>query len=285
MKSFHRRSSRPAPPPAADAPAPRRSPRADQLLVERGLAPSRTAARALIEAGRVHWEGGAVRRPSQSLPGAAQLQVKPDAADRFVSRAGLKLAGALAHTGVQVCGRTCLDIGQSTGGFSDCLLQAGAARVVGVDVGHGQLHPRLATDVRCVALEGLNARTLDAAALGAAFPPAGFDLLVCDASFISLGLLLPRWAALLASGGEVLALVKPQFEVGPGGVGKGGIVRDAAQYAAVENRIRAAASEAGLQVLDWFESPITGADGNREFFIHCIAANERVAVRNSRNTA
>ncbi len=286
MKSFHRRSSRPPPLPAAATAAAtvRRAPRADQLLVERGLAPSRTAARALIEAGRVHWEQGMVSRPAQPLPASARLHVTPDAADRFVSRAGLKLAGALARSGVQVGGRRCLDIGQSTGGFTDCLLQAGAASVVGVEVGHGQLHPRLAADARCVTLEGVNARTLNAASLGVHFPPGGFDLLVCDASFISLGLLLPRWPALLASTGEVLALVKPQFEVGPSGVGKGGIVRDAAQYAVVETRIRAAAAEAGLQVLDWFESPISGSDGNREFFIHCIGAAAH-AVRKSRNKA
>lgn len=287
MKSFHRRSSRPAALPASvpAAAAPRHAPRADQLLVERGLAASRTAARKLIEAGRVHWEDGIVSRPAQTLPASVRLRVTPDEADRFVSRAGLKLAGALAHCGMDVSGRVCLDVGQSTGGFSDCLLQAGATKVVGVDVGHGQLHPRLAADARCVALEGINARSLDAAALGAHFPPAGFDLLVCDASFISLSLLLPRWQALLADGAEVLALVKPQFEVGPGGVGKGGIVRDATLYAEVEGRVRAAAEAAGLTVLDWFESPITGSDGNREFFIHCLPADGGRPVRNSRNTA
>ncbi|WP_068635792.1 TlyA family RNA methyltransferase [Thauera butanivorans] len=270
MNSFHRRSQRPAPAAKAAAPVPRSGNRADQHLVEQGLAPSRTAARALIEAGRVSWDGRPVAKPAQELPASARLQVAPDDSDRFVSRGALKLEGALTHSGLDVHGTACLDIGQSTGGFTDCLLQAGAAKVVGVEVGHGQLHPRLAADPRCVTLEGINARHLDAAALGEHFPPQGFDLLVCDASFISLTLLLPQWPALLSPGGHVLALVKPQFEVGPQGLGKGGIVRDAALYADVEARLRAAAHAAGLAILDWFDSPITGGDGNREFFFHAI---------------
>lgn len=271
MKSFHRRSVRPAPPPAA-APAvsERELPRADQLLVARGLAASRTAARALIEAGRVHWEGGVVGKPAQTLPLSARLTVTPDPADRYVSRGGLKLAGALAHTGLKPGGRRCLDIGQSTGGFTDCLLQAGAAQVVGVEVGHGQLHPRLADEPGCITLEGLNARHLRAADLGPHFPPGGFQLIVCDASFISLTLLLPQWPALLAPDGELLILVKPQFEVGPQGLAKGGIVRDVRLYAEVEQRLRAAAAGCGIELLDWFESPITGTDGNREFFFHGV---------------
>lgn len=245
--------------------------RLDQLLVARGLAPSRTAARRLIEAGRVRRGAGAgwetLAKPALDLPDDTPLEVLPDPADRFVSRGGLKLAGALAHTGLEVAGRTCLDVGQSTGGFSDCLLQAGAARVVGVDVGHGQLHPRLRKDARVVCLEGVNARALAPADLGDARPAGGFDLIVADASFISLTLLLPRFPALLAPGGEVLALVKPQFEVGPEGVGKGGLVRDPRLYGAVEEKLRAAAGACGMRVLDWFDSPIAGGDGNREFFV------------------
>jgi 23S rRNA (cytidine1920-2'-O)/16S rRNA (cytidine1409-2'-O)-methyltransferase len=193
--------------------------------------------------------------------------VAPDAADRYVSRGGLKLAGALAHTGLEVAGWVCLDVGQSTGGFTDCLLQAGAARVVGVDVGHGQLHPRLRGDPRVLCLEGVNARGLGPADLGNARPAGGFDLIVADASFISLTLLLPRFPALLRPGGQVLALVKPQFEVGPEGVGKGGLVRDPALYAGVEEKLRAACGYCGLRVRDWFDSPIAGGDGNREFFL------------------
>lgn len=241
--------------------------RADALLVAQGLAESRTRARQLIEGGRVAWDGGTVAKPAQELPVSARLTVAADEADRYVSRGGLKLAGALAASGVAVAGRTCLDVGQSTGGFSDCLLQADAARVVGIEVGHGQLHPRLATEPRCITLEGVNARHLSATDLGGHCPPDGFDLIVCDASFISLTLLLPQWPALLAAGGDILALVKPQFEVGPQGLAKGGIVRDARLYREVEDKLRAAAHDAGLTVCGWYDSPIAGGDGNREFFI------------------
>ncbi len=271
MNSFHARQGRPRH--AAD----NRKPvdrhgllRLDQLLVAQGHAASRTAARALIEAGRVSIDGQPATKPALELPPDAPLTVTPDDSDRFVSRGALKLEGALARSGLDVRGANCLDIGQSTGGFTDCLLQAGAKQVIGVEVGHGQLHPRLRKDSRCITLEGLNARQLTAADLGGHFPAHGFDLLVCDASFISLTLLLPQWAALLSTAGHVLALVKPQFEVGPQGLGKGGIVRDASRYAEVETRLRADAHAAGLIILDWFDSPITGGDGNREFFFHAI---------------
>lgn len=250
--------------------------RADQLLVRRGLAPSRTAAQRLIEAGRVRHElaahGGrtwqAVAKASLDLPEDTPLELLPDPDDRYVSRGGLKLAGALAHTGLTVNGAICLDVGQSTGGFTDCLLQAGAARVVGLDVGHGQLHARLRTEARVIALEGVNARTLTPATLGSAWPEGGFDLVVVDAAFISLTLLLPCFPALLSARGRLLALVKPQFEVGPGGLGKGGVVRDTRQYEIVEGKLRGACAAAGLEILDWFESPLAGGDGNREFFLY-----------------
>lgn len=246
--------------------------RADQTLVARQLARSRTVAQALIAAGRVSAGSDAgwstVTKPSQDIPDGIELKVESSDDDRYVSRGGLKLAGALAHTGLDVAGLDCLDVGQSTGGFSDCLLQAGAARVVGVDVGHGQLDARLRGDARIVCIEHLNARALDAEALGRHLPAGGFDLVVCDASFISLTLLLPRWPALLAPHGRVLTLVKPQFELGPEALGKGGIVRDTAQYAALEVRMRTFAEANGLIALDYFDSPITGGDGNREFFLH-----------------
>ena len=235
----------------------------DQLLVERGLAPSRAAARRLIEAGRVAWSGEAVTKASQAVPVSAELSVLADPNDCYVSRGGIKLAGALAHTGITASGRHCLDVGQSTGGFTDCLLQAGAASVIGVDVGHGQLHERLRRDPRVACLEHVNARALDAASL----PRQRFELIVADVSFISLTLVLPRLPALLAAGGDMLLLVKPQFEVGPEHVGKGGIVRDEACYPEVEVRLRAATAAAGLTTIDYFPSPITGSDGNREFFI------------------
>ncbi|MDD3530829.1 MAG: TlyA family RNA methyltransferase [Gallionellaceae bacterium] len=250
--------------------------RADQLLVARGLVPSRTAARRAIEAGRAfHFRGTErlpVRQPAQDLPDNADLEVLPDASERYVSRGGLKLAGALAHSGLDVAGMACLDVGQSTGGFTDCLLQAGAARVVGVEVGHGQLHPRLRDDPRVLCIEGVNARS------GLADLLAGgrFDLVVCDASFISLTLLLPHFPAVLRPASQVMALVKPQFEVGPGNLGKGGIVRDPALYPEVEARIRAACAAAGLAVRDFFDSPITGGDGNREFFVHaCLLEDSK----------
>ena len=241
--------------------------RVDTLLVQRGLAASRTQAQRLIGEGRVLADGKAIAKPSLELPADAVLTVVEDESDRYVSRGGLKLAGALAHTGLAVTGRICLDVGQSTGGFTDCLLQAGAAKVVGVEVGHDQLHPRLRADGRCVTFEGLNARQLGAADLGEHCPPQGFDLLVCDASFISLALLLPQWATLLAPSGHVLALVKPQFEVGPHHIGKGGIVRDPTLYREVEGRFLEIAKKLGLTAKAWLDSPITGGDGNREFFI------------------
>lgn len=246
--------------------------RADQILVARSLARSRTVAQSLIAAGRVRVAGAGgwtvVTKPSQDIPDSAELQVEVSDDDRYVSRGGLKLAGALEQAGLDVAGLHCLDVGQSTGGFTDCLVQRGAARVVGVEVGHGQLDARLRGDPRVVCIEHLNARTLDAAALGAHWPDSGFDLVVCDASFISLTLLLPQWPALLARGGRVLTLVKPQFELGPDALGKGGIVRDAAQYPALEVRMRSFAEANGLTPLDYFDSPIRGGDGNREFFLY-----------------
>ncbi len=276
MKSFHRRSARPAPAPHehASGPVDRNGLfRIDSLLVERGYAPSRTAAQRMIAAGRVMADGEPVRKPSLEVAANAELGVEPADDDRYVSRGGLKLAGALAHTGLNVHDMSCLDVGQSTGGFTDCLLQAGAAHVTGVEVGHDQLHPRLRHDPRVRCREGINARTLTDLDVGETRPDAGFDLIVCDASFISLTLLMPRWPALLAPRGHIIALVKPQFEVGPKGLGKGGIVTDPARYAEVERKIRACADESGLDVLDYFDSPITGGDGNREFFIHAVRAD------------
>ena len=252
--------------------------RADQLLVERGLAASRSQAQRLIASGARWWapDGWRVLAKSDDLPPGAQIELQDAAEARYVSRGGLKLEGALATAGVAVAGRRCLDVGQSTGGFTDCLLQHGAARVVGVDVGHGQLHPRLRADPRVQALEGVNARHLDASLLIAAGAvqtvarglfDADFDLIVGDLSFISLTLVLPALAALLAPAGELLLLVKPQFELQAADIGKGGLVKDEACYPRVEARLRSAAEQAGLRVRDYFESPIAGGDGNREFFV------------------
>jgi len=241
--------------------------RVDALLVQRGLAASRTQAQRLIEEGRVVCAGKPVAKPALALPADAALSVSADDSDRYVSRGGIKLAGALAASGLAVAGKTCLDLGQSTGGFTDCLLQAGARRVLGVDVGHGQLHARLHGDARVTALEGINCRALNAADLGDALPPAGFDLIVGDLAFISLTLILPQLPPLLAAQGDLLLLVKPQFEVGPGQVDKAGIVRDPMLYHRVEQKLRDCAAALGLTVRAWLDSPIAGGDGNREFFI------------------
>lgn len=240
--------------------------RADQLLVERGLATSRSQAQRLIAAG-VRWLDGADWKPvaknGDELPPAARLELLDAAEARYVSRGGLKLEGALRTAALDVAGFTCLDVGQSTGGFTDCLLQRGAARVTGVDVGHGQLHEKLRSDPRVVALEKLNARALTAAQAG-----AGFDLVTGDLSFISLTLVLPALVPLLKEGGVLLMLVKPQFELQPADIGKGGLVKDTASYATVEKRIRDCCASLGLEVRGWFGSPITGGDGNAEFFVH-----------------
>jgi 23S rRNA (cytidine1920-2'-O)/16S rRNA (cytidine1409-2'-O)-methyltransferase len=254
--------------------------RADALLVQQGQAPSRTAAQRLIEAGRVLFEGEVVPRPAQIFAADAKLVVTPAPGQEYVSRGGLKLAGALLHTNIDVHGRDCLDIGQSTGGFTDCLLQQGAAKVVGIDVGHGQLHPSIATDPRVESHEGINARNLqewslagrrercEKSALAGRQNGRQFDLIVADVSFISLTLIIPQLPPLLTRIGDLLLLVKPQFEVGPEHIGKAGIVTDSALYPAVRDKLTTCCTDHHLTVLDWFDSPITGTDGNHEFFIH-----------------
>jgi 23S rRNA (cytidine1920-2'-O)/16S rRNA (cytidine1409-2'-O)-methyltransferase len=353
--------------------------RADQLLVHRGLASTRAQAQRLISSG-VQWlklshhhtaqgatstaEIGAsssaasatqsstlywqrIAKNGDILPDDAQIELLNDAEARYVSRGGLKLEGALQQLGLSVKGSTCLDVGQSTGGFTDCLLQLGAARVVGVDVGFGQLHDKLRSDERVLCFERVNAREPGAIATEIAkllagedeeagdefdsefdddnddqynddrteFTPkniatqstntpasmqnaeinydifeaefvAEFDFIVGDLSFISQTLVLPAIAPLLKPNGCLVMLVKPQFELNFGQVGKGGIVREAALYEQVEKRVREAYAEEGLTVHAWLESPIQGGDGNREFFIHAtktevsakIKAEERAEV-------
>lgn len=327
--------------------------RADLFLVEHGHATTRSQAQRLIASGvtwrvdeAVAWKK--VAKNGDDIPPGAELQLLDTTEAKYISRGGLKLEGALNTTGLDVTGLRCLDIGQSTGGFTDCLLQHGAVQVVGVDVGHGQLHDSLRADERVVCIEGVNARSLSADDLvshyrralhirsgtegdlpdfddfgdsgdfqdtdaesdddgndgtdqdqrgesdsendsdgdgdndndngdynnaphsGAAsdgFSPV-FDFLTGDLSFISLTLVLPAVARLLKLDGHLLMLVKPQFELQPGQIGKGGIVRDAAHFEFVEKRLRDACLPLGLNVLAWLESPIAGGDGNREFFIH-----------------
>ena len=253
--------------------------RADQLLVERGLASSRSQAQRLIAAG-VHWRlpGGAwkaVTKNGEELRETVELGLLDTAPERderrFVSRGGLKLDAALTHCGLDVTGLRCLDVGQSSGGFTDCLLQRGATRVVGVDVGQGQLHPRLRSDPRVVCIEKCNARELSPAQLAsvadgrAALP---FDLIVGDLSFISQTLVWPAIVPLLRPDGKgLLMLVKPQFELQPEHIGKGGLVKEASSHALVQQRIAQACQDYGLTMRDYFDSAITGGDGNREFFV------------------
>jgi 23S rRNA (cytidine1920-2'-O)/16S rRNA (cytidine1409-2'-O)-methyltransferase len=322
--------------------------RADQLLVQRGLASTRAQAQRLIASG-VQWlklghhhtaqgamsgaEIGAssgstsstlywqrIAKNGDILPDDAQIELLNDSEARYVSRGGLKLEGALKQLGLSVAGSTCLDVGQSTGGFTDCLLQQGAARVVGVDVGFGQLHDKLRYDERVLCFERVNAREPGAIAAEIAkllagedeaegddfdsevdddsyddsefttksiapqaintpasdlFEPdfaAEFDFIVGDLSFISQTLVLPAIAPLLKPNGCLVMLVKPQFELNFGQVGKGGIVRESALYEQVEKRVREAYADEGLTVHAWLESPIQGGDGNREFFIHASKA-------------
>ena len=245
--------------------------RADQLLVERGLATSRSHAQRLIASG-VRWRIGptdwhSVRKNGDELPAQAELALQDDAEARYVSRGGLKLEGALRDSGLLVKGWRCLDVGQSTGGFTDCLLQHGAAQVVGLDVGHGQLHPRLRSDPRVVCVEQINARELQAGDVRVPQAQLGFDLIVADVSFISLTKVLPHVLPLLRERGECLMLVKPQFELQPSDIGKGGLVKDPARYADVQARIAQACAELGLTLWGYWPSAIAGGDGNQEFWM------------------
>ncbi|CAM4033357.1 TlyA family RNA methyltransferase [Comamonas aquatilis] len=327
--------------------------RADVFLVEAGHASTRSQAQRLIASG-VEWRltplapWKKVAKNGDEIPAGAELQLLDAAEAKYISRGGLKLEGALLATGLKVAGLRCLDVGQSTGGFTDCLLQQGATQVIGVDVGHGQLHDRLRADERVICVEGLNARAMTAESLidaceevlserweedaddndtqpvapyawmrngglideeyddsedakeqdiekfkleranktkareegtiaterrrKAEFADVNvtpeFDFVTGDVSFISLTLVLPAVVRLLKPHGHLLMLVKPQFELQPGQVGKGGIVRDAALFAEVEQRIRECLDGLGLKVLKWLDSPIEGGDGNHEFFIH-----------------
>lgn len=234
--------------------------RLDQWLVEEGHYPSRERARLAVMAGEVEIEGKgrALKAGTRVGPGD---RVKIRAKSRFVSRGGDKLDGVLERWGIDVAGRAALDVGASTGGFTHCLLQRGAARVAALDVGRGQLHWDLRRDVRVTVLEGVNARRLKAEDL-----PFAPQVVVVDVSFISLRLVLPALAEVLAAGGDLLALVKPQFEAGRGKVGKKGVVRDPEVHREALAGVLAAAAEAGLALRGLAPSPLRGADGNIEFF-------------------
>ena len=239
--------------------------RLDELLVSRGLAASRAQAKALIMTGRVRHGTERLDKPGKEF--AADLELAIDQPPRFVSRGGEKLAGALERFAIDLRGAHVLDVGASTGGFTDCARQAGAADVVCVDVGRAQLHAKLRADPRVTNLEKVNARFLTAAAL----PRGQFDAVVMDLSFISLKAVLPAvWALLRPAGGTLIALVKPQFEAGKNEVDKGrGVIRDAAVQEATLASVRdfAAAELPGAQLVGTMDSPITGTDGNREFLL------------------
>lgn len=234
--------------------------RLDQLLVDRGLASSREKAKALILAGQVMVDGQRSDKAGKEV--AVDARVELLAPPPYVSRGGFKLAKALDEFQIQPEGWTCLDVGASTGGFTDCLLQRGAARVFAFDVGTAQLDWKLRNDPRVVAREGLNARFLKPEDTG-----TPVRLIVCDVSFISVTLILPVLPALLEPGGEIIVLVKPQFEVGRDQVGKGGIVREPELHQQAIDRVAGCARELGFSV-QWTDSPILGAEGNKEFLLH-----------------
>jgi 23S rRNA (cytidine1920-2'-O)/16S rRNA (cytidine1409-2'-O)-methyltransferase len=239
--------------------------RLDVLLVERGLAESRAQAQALVLAGLVP----GFDKPGHQVPEDAELAV--DRPPRFVSRGGEKLANALEELDVELAGRDAIDIGASTGGFTDCLLQNGVARVIAVDVGYGQLHPKLRNDSRVTVLERTNARTLREL-------PFRPDLLVCDVSFISVRLVLPPVLALMEPGWDALVMAKPQFEAGKGEVGKGGVVRDAEIHRRVLREVVEAGLAWGATAVGVVDSRLPGPKGNREFFLHLINRDDPVLL-------
>ena len=236
--------------------------RIDKLIVDRGLASSRTKAQALVMAGVVLVDEQLVHKPSEAFMPEASIRLKghDDPASRYVSRGGLKLEAALREFHVNVNDLTCLDIGSSTGGFTDCLLQHGARAVVAVDVGHNQFDWRLRNDPRVKLREGVNARYLQPEDFD-----LKFDLATIDVAFISATKILPAVVPLLGNTGKIITLIKPQFEVGKGEVGKGGIVKNPAQHQRVVAEVNGAAERLGLQVAGVIDSPIHGADGNAEF--------------------
>lgn len=236
--------------------------RADKLVFERGLAESREKARALIMAGQIVCNDHLVTKPGQMLPAGADIRSKGDVCP-FVSRGGLKLAKALIEFSIEVGGKVAIDVGASTGGFTDCLLQNGASKVIAVDVGYGQLAWKLRQDERVVNLEKTNIRYLERDAL-----PVIPELAVIDASFISLDKVLPGTLGLLADQAEIVALIKPQFEVGKGQVGKGGVVKDESKHREVVASVIELAATLGLTVVGVVESPILGPKGNKEFLIY-----------------
>jgi len=236
--------------------------RIDRVLVERGLANSRTKAQAMVMAGAVLVNNQRIEKPSELVGAESDIRIKgaDDPTSRYVSRGGVKLETALREFGIDVRSVVCLDVGASTGGFTDCLLQHGARKVFALDVGHNQLDWRLRTDPRVEVREGVNARYLTPEDFD-----AQFDLVVMDVAFISAAKVMPAIAPLLNESGRLITLIKPQFEVGRGEVGKGGIVREPEKHKRVIEEVNHAARELGFKVIQVIESPLRGADGNIEF--------------------
>jgi len=245
--------------------------RLDLLLVERGLCQSRTHAQRLIKeqcvSGQYKNRWQTLTKPGLKVDEDIELEVTPGEADQYASRGALKLLAGLEITQLDVKGITAIDVGQSSGGFTDCLLQAGATHVVGIEVGHDQLIPRLREDDRVSCYEGMNARDLPDSLREHTQNHQGFDLAVMDVSFISQTKILPSLVPLLKDGATLISLVKPQFEVGKEGIGSGGIVRDPSLYPQVERMIKEHCESLGLVIDHYIESPIKGGDGNREFLI------------------
>jgi 23S rRNA (cytidine1920-2'-O)/16S rRNA (cytidine1409-2'-O)-methyltransferase len=248
--------------------------RIDKLLVERGLAETRQKAQALIMAGQVLVDERKVEKPGAMVSAEAAVRLLGEPL-RYASRGGLKLEGALDTFGIGVEGKVCLDIGASTGGFTDCLLQRGAARVYAVDVGAGQMDWRLRSDARVVLREKLNARYLSPQDIG-----EPVDFVCVDVSFISATLIVPRLPAVMKPGGEAVMLVKPQFEAGRGQVGKGGIVRDPELQAQAVEKVRAAAQAVGFRPAGVAPSPIAGMEGNQEFLLHLVNHEDTKDTKN-----
>ncbi len=242
--------------------------RLDMVLVERGLAETRTKARALIMAGCVYVDGVKTDKAGALVKEGSGVEVR-DTSLKYASRGGLKLEAALSSFGIDPAGQVAVDIGSSTGGFTDCLLKSGAVKVYAIDVGYGQLDWKLRQDPRVIVREKLNARYIRAEDTG---EPAG--ILVIDVSFISLTMIIPPALALLKPGGVLIALIKPQFEVGKGEVGKGGIVRDEAKHREVVDKITEFVKSLGVGVLGVIPSPIEGAEGNKEFLIAAVKGRD-----------
>jgi len=246
--------------------------RLDQYIVQMGWSPSRTKAQEMIERGdiRVFVKGTIVdAKPSLEVDDTIRVIVVSQELNKYVSRAGLKLESALARTQVSISGKIILDVGQSTGGFSDCLLQSGAEVVIGIDSGHGQLHENIKKHSQVIAFENINARELqNLPVVTSHFPDAGFDGIVMDVSFISQKILWPSCLPYLKASGDFLSLVKPQFEVGIQNLDKNGVVKDENLFTIVKCEIVEGLKNLNMEVIDYFPSVIQGRDGNQEFFVH-----------------